>query len=306
MKGICNLCLKESELLNSHIISKFVYDWLKETSVTGYFRKAINPNLRVQDGDKKKLFCSECEQLLSKDEGAFASRIFNPYVNEELDGWGVAKGELKYFKYEEWLLRFVIGLQFRLLINGLSNDELIKSISSDHFKIISELVVVWRDYLLKKRDDTGQNRSYLIFLQNIAAGQGRLPKETSDNLIFYLLRSVDATVISGKTSLGIFMKLGPIVFITSILPVERPLFKCAVIKKKGLIYTAQNLRDKNLNQFILIDRPKEVSTLLKFSDKQKEVIAKDYEANKEKVSESLAYKSSISDNILKERISTQD
>jgi hypothetical protein len=66
MEDQCRLCLKQSELENSHIIPSFLYRWLKETSGTGFLRFGRNPNRRVQDGLKEYWLCPTCEDLLGK------------------------------------------------------------------------------------------------------------------------------------------------------------------------------------------------------------------------------------------------
>lgn len=41
--GICALCGKNAELRESHLIPKFVGEWIKRTSATGYLRQVVNP-----------------------------------------------------------------------------------------------------------------------------------------------------------------------------------------------------------------------------------------------------------------------
>lgn len=75
----CPLCLGNGPLRRSHVISKFAFDWLKETSATGYMRHGPQPNVRVQDGFKEELLCDSCEQLLSSWESPAAEQLFKPY-----------------------------------------------------------------------------------------------------------------------------------------------------------------------------------------------------------------------------------
>lgn len=74
MKGHCKLYDREAELMKSHIIPKFAFDYMKKTG--GYFRALNNPNVRVQDGPKKYLLSTEAEQEFSKRERWFANNIF--------------------------------------------------------------------------------------------------------------------------------------------------------------------------------------------------------------------------------------
>src|SRR6266511_1725594 len=77
MLGVCKLCQKTREILDSHVFSKFVIRWMKETG-TGYLRAVKQPNLRKQDGSTEKLLCRECEQRFSNNETYFASKVFYP------------------------------------------------------------------------------------------------------------------------------------------------------------------------------------------------------------------------------------
>lgn len=83
MTGNCKLCKIEKELQDSHVIPKFLYRYMRKHQDK---TKSLN-GLLVLDGKnnkvdvtqrqwKKKLFCKECESLLSKNETKF-SRIFH-------------------------------------------------------------------------------------------------------------------------------------------------------------------------------------------------------------------------------------
>ena len=66
------------ELQESHILPRFVFRWLKETSATGYLRSGQQPNLRVQDGLKLHLLCQDCKQRFNHWGTQFANEIFHP------------------------------------------------------------------------------------------------------------------------------------------------------------------------------------------------------------------------------------
>src|SRR5260370_18199897 len=50
----------------SHIVSKFVYQWLKYTSATGFMRFGPQVNRRDQDGIKDYFLCEQCEDRASR------------------------------------------------------------------------------------------------------------------------------------------------------------------------------------------------------------------------------------------------
>lgn len=77
----CSLCNKTSILMESHLIPRFVYEWIKNTSKTPYIRSSENINQRLQDGPKFYLLCEECEQFLSKLEDEFAKNFFKKIAN---------------------------------------------------------------------------------------------------------------------------------------------------------------------------------------------------------------------------------
>lgn len=290
------LCLQQKPLRKSHLIPKFVYKWLKETSVTGYLRQAINANIRLQDGTKVNLLCDDCELLLSKYENEFAKRVFVPYVEKELDSWGSAQGKIKCITYEEWLLKFIISLQFRHLVT--LDEDLKDDIGLEFFELLKTFIPVFRDYLSGNRNDTGSCRSYIIFLQNLVFGEGYLPEGLNEKTNFYLLRSVDGTVMISKSRLGIYTKIGPIVLITSVLPSEIKSMDNIVVKKKGAMKMAQHLKDSVVNRFIIVDRPNETMNLVNYSDKQKKVIHDSFEKNKDKVGGNMVTNVQVSDLII--------
>src|ERR1700677_1288298 len=131
----CKLCLKNDQLRNSHIIPLFVVDYIKRTSSSGYLRRAINPNLRIQDFPKLKLLCENCEQLFSEREKIFCEKIFIPYLE---------KG-IKKFKYAEWLQYFAVSLAWRTAIVGKTAHIKIHPHQSQK---IDKLIQDWANYLL--------------------------------------------------------------------------------------------------------------------------------------------------------------
>lgn len=131
---------------------------MKDTSVTGYLRQITNPNLRQQDIVKQPLLCSNCEALFSTYEDQFARNIFYPYVQKELDEWGVAQGEIRSINYGEWLLKFAVSLQWRALTTSTKinssqqGNERMRNRFNDLF---DAALFNWGEYLLGKSDISG-------------------------------------------------------------------------------------------------------------------------------------------------------
>jgi len=81
-KGDCVLCdTKDTVLQESHSIPKFAYDWMRETSKTGFLRDMDDVNKRHQDGPKKYLLCGDCERKLAVLEKQLAENCFKKIAN---------------------------------------------------------------------------------------------------------------------------------------------------------------------------------------------------------------------------------
>jgi hypothetical protein len=75
------MCYKTGPLEAGHVVPSFVYRWIKATSATGYLRSGENPNLRIQDGWKRRWFCRTCENRIGRFERAFAQELFPLIMN---------------------------------------------------------------------------------------------------------------------------------------------------------------------------------------------------------------------------------
>jgi len=141
---ICALCRQERELRCSHIIPKFVYTWLKESSGTGFLRFSPNPNQRTQDGLKKDFLCGDCEVLLSKFETEFANNIFYPlHKNEQLrlsDG--------PWFRYKSWCMKFAVSVSWRCLM--VAREFGLKHFSETQRLLTDQALETWRGFILGK------------------------------------------------------------------------------------------------------------------------------------------------------------
>jgi len=296
-KSKCSLCLHSTSLCESHIIPSFAYKWLKETSATGYVRGGINPDIRKQDGPKLKLLCEKCEGILNKAETLFANNVFYPYVNMELDDYGCATGTVKSIQYNDWLLRFIISIHWRLLVSkDYSTNNKRAAIVIEKLNTIKE---EWRQFLLKERNDTGECESHIVFLKNMIAWRGRLPENINEKINYYLLRVIDGAPVSRKKEISIFSKIGPIAFFTTIIPCKLNKTVDSRLRMKGTVKTAQHLSHPLLTNFLFITRPNEVMPKMKFSDKQWDKIEASYKKNLKRTVNSMSIKAYESDEILK-------
>jgi hypothetical protein len=291
----CSLCRNLAELRASHIIPRFVGKWIKETSATGYFRSAGQPNLRKQDLTKEKLLCESCEQRFSSFEGEFAAQVFRPYVERGLTPEGRANGPMTLY-YKEWLLGLVISIHWRILVSELREDT--SSLPPEYLAVLSEAEATWREYLLGTRRDTGPNRSYLLFLSSLAGGRGQLPPGLPKKVNFYLMRSSDGTIIWNPKQVCIYSKLGPIALVTAIKPSELRGLQGCIIRKSGEMTTVQKLSNQSILRWLYFVRPEQAFSE-EISEKQEERIAQDWAKNAEAKKQSMTAWASMDDYIIR-------
>jgi hypothetical protein len=297
--GTCRLCKKTAKLEGSHIIPAFATRWLKKTGATSYLRTAEIPNKRVQDSRQIDLLCGSCEDRFQTYEDVFAKEIFHPYIEKELDKSGDQTGVIKQFEYKEWLLRFVISLQWRAIIG----QEYTGAAAPDKYKAtVSTFEETWRRFLLEERADTGTCESHVIFLQSLARAKVTGSPQLGKNAIFYMMRSVDATTLVGKKKLlGIYSKLGPIVFYTALIPPTLDKSPDTRVRMRGAIKPAQRLHNGRLNRFICITRPNEVFGNFEMSERQQEIVSRDMRKNLDRTTNSGTFRAFHDDQIMKDR-----
>jgi hypothetical protein len=135
----CRLCEIEKPLVDSHVIPRFVGQYLKETGATG-FLTAISQNSRpsrAQDIFTMKLLCEDCEQLISTSETFFHQAIFVPFT----------ENSLSHIEVDTRLARFVISVSLRSLwVHKEIGDPLVPKYASEFQALEAE----WRRILRSK------------------------------------------------------------------------------------------------------------------------------------------------------------
>lgn len=109
----CALCNKKNAIENSHVIPKFIFSWLKNTSPTGYLRTTENPKLRVQDGQKGAYLCTDCEQKFSDFEKHFSETFFQQAIREPTEL--ISEPEL-----DDQSMKCVLSIMWRSTIHFLA------------------------------------------------------------------------------------------------------------------------------------------------------------------------------------------
>lgn len=189
----CALCLSNAPLCDSHIVPQFIFDYIKETSATGYLRRTTSPNKREQDGPTEKLLCRRCEGRLGVVEKWFAEKIFRPFIANPA---GV-------FPYDGRMQQFATSLSWRALQYYQTNESL-EQIVPLHADAARQAVETWRRLLLEEVPHPGTFEQHVLPFEALTAADN--PK-LEPNTNRYLLRAVDVDVLSAKSSAMTYVKL---------------------------------------------------------------------------------------------------
>lgn len=267
----CALCQKEAELQLSHIVPKFVFRWHKTVSPSA-LRSSENPNIRVQDGLKEYLFCSDCEQLLSGWEDRFARDVFRPFQEEDTSELIV--------RYGDWALKFATSLSFRVLhyykAQGLPH------FSEELLKESDQALERWRLFLLGEVSHPGIYEQHLVPFDVIATHDH---PNISPFMNRYITCTVDTDPVCSDSSAFIYIKLFR-VLVFGHIKMERKYWKNTKLHvREGLIggKVDYSMPDYILNY--MNDKANHVSQKGgEISERQTQKIEESYEKHKEKMS----------------------
>lgn len=228
----CRLCGLEKPLRKSHIIPKFVNQYIKDNSLTGYLRQSGNINQRVQDGLKVDLLCQDCELKFSKWEGQFAKIFFqhNKLAKKR-------KQALVKIVYDSTLISFIVSLFWRAIVA----TKITENISSENFLRIKDLKQQWLEFLNGKRKDWGKCEFYFVLFDYID------PKYLSSlplHFDAYLFNLWEICPYETKDKLGFFIKLPGMLLLCTIIPSKLPGMKGIKIKNKGKLFP-ENIKYKS-------------------------------------------------------------
>lgn len=237
----CALCQVGKELQVSHIIPRFVINWLKESSATGFLRGAENPNLRLQDAAKMPLLCSDCEERFSRFERHFAEQIFHPYQN-----MGTQK-----FAYDESLLKFIVSISWRTLF---TQQQVLNGEAPDLVPYAKSALNTWGNYLLELRQDEGNYEHHMFFLDFVDVR--RNTAEIPSKFQFYTQRTIDGCLALGKGIVFAYTKFPGVILVSAIHPPKLEGWVSTRIKRGGgEIASPQEIAFPGFYEF-LIDRVK--------------------------------------------------
>jgi len=256
---LCKLCKQEEAIKNSHVIPRFVSEWLKATSRLGGLRNVEQPNLRRQDATKIPLLCRKCENRLSRrGENPFAQNIFYPFNNDE---------GIKSFAYSDWLLYFVVLMNWRV---GM---RLLKAIRSEDAAVGSYFEMAlsdWRNFLLDNPSGTN-HYAYHLFFDSIYQCQEFVGSYYDEK---YALQTISYALPYGKTRSAVYIKLPGMTLFTCVNPPEFGEWDNTRISTTGIVQsTKQRVTDQFFWECMRDDASNATHKMEAMSDKQKRELA---------------------------------
>jgi len=274
--SMCALCGGSADLRLSHIVPRFVWDWLKRSSGTGFFRLGSMPNKREQDGLKERLLCGGCEQLFSGWEKQVAENIFIP-LHER--GTTV-------IEYGPWLGKFCASISWRTLF--LYRQLGLSHFSQNMLSAADAAMAAWRSFLLNHNDNLGALEHHLLPLEPI---QSSTVPGIPSNMNRYFLRAVDIDVACNVNSAFVYAKLCRLLLVGFI---QMP--NASAWKGTKVDYHREAIQPRSyklpaaFGQF-LIDRATNMAAVQsRISDRQKEKLDQAIHLNPDRVVQSESFR----------------
>lgn len=273
----CALCAQESPLRSSHIIPRFVFEWLKETSGTGHIRFAESVNLRVQDGTKPKLLCANCEQLFGQWEKIFAEQVFAP----------LHRGEGKRFSYGAWMLKFAVSVSWRVLTVYKLMDGL-KDFPPTLIDAADVALSRWKEFLFDFKSNPGIFEQHMFTVDVLA--NTTFPG-TSPNMSRYLARAIEMYVAHRGASAIVYAKLGRIVLFGFIeMPNANKWQGTKLRVKSGVFGSSEYHVPPSIGEFLIWRAQVMAERQRGISARQREIIEGAWEQNLERVLQSESFR----------------
>lgn len=279
--GLCRLCERQSDLQLSHVLPAFAYRWLRESSGNGHLRNSQEPNKRTQDGLKFYWLCADCEELFSRNETAFAGRLFHPYLT--------SSGKI--FPYSSWLIHFCTSVSWRVL-RFYRDEGLLKSWEPAALARVESAEAVWRNMLLGKLSNPGAFQQHMLPLDQIT----QTSREFSPNINRYLMRAIQLDICRGSQSIFTYAKLGRFIILGFIHEPQPTQWKgTKVHATSGYVEPRKFVVPSALGDYLNAKAEKMRDALASISDRQAEKVEIAFKKNIDRFAASDAFKAMEAD-----------
>jgi hypothetical protein len=283
--ALCNRLFAPME--RSHIVSKFVYQWLKDTSVTGFMRFGPQVNRRDQDGIKDYFLCKQCEDRFSAFETSFAREVFHPFTQDNsicVD-------------YNENVLKFAVSESWRILAY-IKQKRGLPHFRGRHESAVAETLSTWRNYLLGLVGDIGRHEIHLLPFCGVVDCTGA---DVPPNLNRYLRRAVEIDVTVSDAAAFTYCKLGPLILIGLIEYPDVTHWENTKIGKSGRLAPGVSVSPMLVRDYVFkrSQRLQELESCL--SNRQLHTIEQSYRKNAQKFERSETLHAALLDLELQSR-----
>jgi hypothetical protein len=277
--ALCRCAFEPKE--QSHIVSAFVYRWLKSTSVTGFMRFGRSMNVRAQDGIKDYFLCEACEDRLNPWERVFAQDLFYPFVGNSSVS----------IEYGEDILKFAVSASWRVLAYAKQKGRL-NHFRGRHERAINESLETWSSYLLGTVDHIGRHEIHLLPFSGVVEYSG---DDIPPNFNRYLRRAVEIDTVVSDHEAVTYCKLGPLILIGLIEYPDPSHWENTKIQKSGRFGPCTTSCPAQYRDY-MFKRSARLKELEKgLSAKQLDVIEQSYAKNSAKFEGSETIQATISD-----------
>lgn len=230
--SICKYCNKNEAIKNSHILPRFIFDWLKKTSGTGGMRYTLTPNKRVQDGIKVDMLCPECEKQFSQYETSFKLNVFSKIANYRQQHDII---ELK--KLDK---QCIYSMVWRVLSWSYHYEKL-DQFYSHELALIPKYLEILK--LATKTGHSPELKTYIVPLTERIIYNANLP---SVNFMYYD-RSIgmEPRIYDDMLRLFIYIKLPFILIVCELISCDIDIWKAPQIENVSKINTLENYEIPN-------------------------------------------------------------
>jgi hypothetical protein len=226
----CALCARIASVVDSHIVPKFVFRYLRQTS-PGLIRSSDSPNRRQQDGPVIPLLCSDCEELFSGWEAAFADKVFRPLHEKKFFG-------IPQFQYGPWALKFAVSLSWRVvqfMKARAGRGHHSKHLTPGQGNTLAAAETTWAAFLRGEVANPGTFEQHIFPLDAL---MGSRSERLSPAINRYLLRAVDMDIVAAPDTAFVFTKMpGLMVIGFVVIPDRRHWVGGKLHVSKGVIGT---------------------------------------------------------------------
>jgi len=292
MMDKCALCGQIKELKLSHIIPKFVFDYIKRTGAiqnTRFRRPLDNPNIPYQDGDKQELLCGECEELFCAKEKLFAEQVFIPFQNNAI---------VKNLQYGPWLHYFITSVNWRNLYLDILDFERNGGIRPHALDALRAAEKKMREYLICRTENIAGIENHIFFADAIKKADSKIA-ELGPHMFIRRSAFGYSYMCYNPDAYYVYSNLAGVIIATIIKKHPQEVWSNTRVKpNEGIITIPQSVKSPLIGELFDYMRDSHESTI---SDSQQQKLVERLKKDPQRLINSEFYKCFMLDAELKKR-----